>query len=208
MTTEIKSSEVAQSLINRWRLIAQHRPAEKDTPMERAATNPTRESGMTILEVLFAMVILAILMMGALQSLLAASMLNQETSRQAAVANLLRDKTSEVLRKAKQYTPDAPLVRDSGKQYSNIDAMIRWYADSANHSFQLDRNTFKAPAVGANALDIVNGTVTCFLNELQIPGDLGGSRTNPLWDNVLHVGPMDLDGVNDTTGTADGRGND
>lgn len=173
--------------------------------MERSLSIKANQRGMTIIEVLFAMVILSIALTGALQALLTASALNQQSERIAAMNNILRDKTAEILHKAKEYTDSSPLVRD-GEEYTNIDAMIRWYSDTANQTFSIDRNTFLPATAATIDADIVVGKVALFLDELQIPGNMGGSMSNPLANTITNVGPMDLDGVDDPAGTPDGLG--
>ena len=153
--------------------------------------------GMTFVEVVFAMAILAILLLGLLGSFLGSASFNEVTAQETVANNAAQQKLEEAIGMTKRYETatdeDYPYANgylcpnpDEGRTYPTdgksyrftyLDAMIAYYQENMFSSFDVEGLN---PADGNDSV----GQVILHLVEANIPTELGG--------------PTDLNGDGDT----------
>lgn len=166
--------------------VAQSGRSRSMTPRDGVrAQRPHGQAGLTLIEVMIALSILAIVAMGLASSFLSARAWAELSEDRMTASNAIRAEIERLMALSRR---DA----DGDGDDDGIDALI---ADV------LADGTFpNLPAGQVNPLAIMdgNGTVMVYLDESQVPVELGGSPATFTDANGNVFGPLDLNGDGDT----------
>ena len=146
--------------------------------------------GVTLLEIIVAVAIFAVAFTGTVSSFLTSSRLSTLTAREQVAYNAALQQKAGIIASQTEVYIDIP---DKNRVYSGINATIRKYQDPANTTFAV----VGLPLVQG---DLKAGQIIEYLDERQVPVELGGDGTSPKAKTIggLRYGPMDLNGDGDT----------
>jgi prepilin-type N-terminal cleavage/methylation domain-containing protein len=153
------------------------------------------ERGLTFVELVVAMALLAILSTGLLSAFLSSTTLSEMTYEDVGIENAIRDKQAEILARSTQYDGIDGNVYLG--QYTYLDAMIQYYGETTTGESGQLASTWTISAKDSPTGEALEGTILLYLHEAMIPGELGGSLSHELAEEVggRWYGPMDLDGA-------------
>lgn len=169
------------------------------------------QRGMTLLEVMMALSVMSIIMLGLVSAFLGESLTNNLTAMETTANNAAQEKLEEVIGMAKQYTT---VSDDSGTRcvirtinsrvyratYLDALAMFLQYppAPPPNPGYPYFTVEGLHPIETAPTVDgeACVGEVIVYLNENKIPVELGGDGTDAaaVTENGRTYGPLDLNG--------------
>jgi prepilin-type N-terminal cleavage/methylation domain-containing protein len=147
----------------------------------RADPRCAAERGLTMVELIIATAILAVLIMGLASSYLTAARLNSLTEEEARVLKAIESQREQVLATSRRTSGNPVTV--GGQNYTGVDAVIAWYGQTANQ-------TFTVPEMSTTGLTTA---ITLRLDETYVPVELGAGGTTVNADGE-QFGTLELDG--------------
>lgn len=138
--------------------------------------------GMSLIEVMIALSILAFLVLGIGTAFVSSAALRKNTEEQITAANVAETQMEQIRSRMKRTTAVGSTT------YTNLDSIIAFYSQSANQTFTNDN------------LPNCTGTITLYLNEAQVPVELDATSTTFTNADGESFGPLELDG--DASGDA------
>jgi type II secretory pathway pseudopilin PulG len=134
------------------------------------------KSSMTLIEIIMAMMVMTIIIMGIASAYLASSSLNERTSMRIAAANSIRAEMEDILSRRKN------VISSGGSTFSDIDALIKYYQTGTNTSFTVSE------------LDQGTGQIIMYLNESQVPAECDTNGVTYTDADGNQFGPLEMDG--------------
>lgn len=156
-----------------------------------------QQNGMTLIELMVALMILSVVSTGMIFALLSASQMNTFTAEQMLADTAIREKMAEVRANAKLYTATRPYaIQGDPQDYTGLDALIRIYQDPAH-------TTFLVEGLELIPGETVHGRILLYLDERRVPVETESegqtfSELDPVTHEVYEFGPKDLNGDGDT----------
>ncbi|MHC4872350.1 MAG: prepilin-type N-terminal cleavage/methylation domain-containing protein [Planctomycetota bacterium] len=135
-----------------------------------------KNKAMTLVEVIIAMTVMALLILGIGSAFVSSSALRKVTEEQIAASNIAESQIEQMRARMKRTTT----VGDTN--FTNLDSLIAFYSQQANQTFDVTN------------LPNAAGTLNIYLDESQVPVEVDATATTMTNADGESFGPLDLDG--------------